>query len=155
EGHAVAGKVIATESLESLAKLERAQVEGRIVLFTRAMQRQTAEEGPRPAQRAAGEGTGYGPTVSIRTSGASAAAKLGAIGVMIRSVGTGNARIVHTGAMHYDADVPKVPAVAISAEDEEMLSRLLARGDEVAVSLELGCQTLADVESANVVADFK
>src|SRR5262249_43374564 len=59
------------------------------------------------------------------------------------------------GAMRYDPDVPKVPAVAISAEDEEMLARLLARGEQVAVTLELGCRTPPDVESANVVADWK
>ena len=142
-GKALVAEVVATESLETLAKLPPEQVAGKIVLLTRKMTRD-------PGERA-----GYGATVSIRTNGANAAGKLGAVGVMIRSVGTGNARVVHTGAMHYDEGVPKIPAVALSAEDTEMLERLLARGQKVAVSLELGCETQGDVESANVVAELR
>jgi carboxypeptidase Q len=134
--------VIATESLESLQQLPPADVVGKIVLFTRRMERE------------GGERAGYGPTVSIRGGGAIAAAKLGARGVLIRSVGTGDARLVHTGAMRYEEGVAKIPAAAISAEDTEMIARLLARGVAVEASLELGCETQGDVESANVVAEL-
>ena len=140
-GAAVVAPLIATESLESLQKLAPADVAGKVVLFTRRM------------ARSGGEKAGYGATVSIRSRGAIAAAKLGAVGVMIRSVGTGNARLVHTGSVNYDEAVPKIPAVAISAEDAEMFERLLARAIPVQASLDLGCETLADVESANVVAE--
>lgn len=141
-GKVLRAEVIATPSLESLAKLTAADVRGKIVLLTRKMERD------------GGSTAGYGPTVSIRGGGASAAAKLGAIAVMIRSVGTGNARLPHTGAMNYDEGVAKIPAVALSAEDAEMLDRLIARGTQVEVSLDLGCETLSDVESANVVAEL-
>ncbi len=141
-GQAIRAPVIATASLESLAKLAPSDVRGKIVLFTRKMERD------------GGATSGYGPTVSIRGGGASAAARLGAVAVMIRSVGTGNARLPHTGAMRYDEGVPKIPAVAISAEDAEMIERLLARDRPVEVAVELGCETLPDVESANVVADL-
>ncbi len=140
-GKALVAPVVATESLETLQQLAPAAVAGRIVLLTRRMERGSKE-------------TGYGPTVSIRGGGAIAAAKLGAVGVMIRSVGTGNARLVHTGAMRYDESVPKIPAVALSAEDSEMIERLLARGVAVEASLELGCETRGEVESANVVAEL-
>jgi carboxypeptidase Q len=142
DGKPLVAKVVATESLESLAKLDAKDVAGKIVLFTRKMERD------------GGEKSGYGATVSVRGGGAIAAAKLGAVGVMIRSVGTGNARLVHTGAMRYDDAVTKIPAVAISAEDAEMVERLLARGVAVEASLELSCKTLPDVESANVVAEL-
>jgi len=141
-GKAVRAPVVVTESLESLAKLAASDVRGKIVLFTRKMERD------------GGETSGYGATVSIRGGGASAAARLGAVGVMIRSVGTGNARLPHTGFMRYDDGVARIPAVALSAEDAEMVARLAARERPLEVSLELGCETLPDVESANVVADL-
>jgi carboxypeptidase Q len=141
-GKALRAPVVVTESLESLAKLAAADVRGKIVLFTRKMERD------------GGETSGYGATVSIRGGGASAAARLGAVGVMIRSVGTGNARLPHTGAMYYDDGVARIPAVALSAEDAEMVARLAVRERPLEVSLELGCETLPDVESANVVADL-
>ncbi len=141
-GKTLRGEVIATPSLESLAQLAAADVRGKIVLLTRKMERDGGAE------------TGYGPTVSIRGGGASAAAKLGAIAVLIRSVGTGNARLPHTGAMRYEDGVARIPAVALSAEDAEMLDRLVARGRPVEVALDLGCETLPDIESANVVAEL-
>src|SRR5262249_47160333 len=142
-GKPLVAEVVATESLETLAQLDPAQVAGKLVLLTRKMTRD------------GGERAGYGATVSIRTNGANAAAKLGAARGVIRSVGTGNARVVHTGAMHYDEGVVKIPAVALSAEDAEMLERLLARGQKVSVSLDLGCETQGDVESANVVGELR
>jgi carboxypeptidase Q len=142
-GKPLVANVVATESLETLAKLPPEQVAGKIVLLTRRMTRD------------GGERSGYGATVSIRGNGAIAAAKVGAVGVLIRSVGTGNARVVHTGAMHYDEGVTRIPAAALSAEDAEMIERLLARGQPVAVSLDLGCETQGDVESANVVAELR
>ncbi|MBL8840593.1 MAG: M20/M25/M40 family metallo-hydrolase [Planctomycetes bacterium] len=142
-GRTLTAPVIATPSLETLAKLSPADVRGKIVLLTRKMERDGGSE------------SGYGPTVSIRGGGAVAAAKLGAVAVMIRSVGTGNARLPHTGAMRYEEGVAKIPAVALSAEDAELLDRLLARGRDVSVSLALGCETLPDVESANVIAELR
>ena len=141
-GKPLVASVVATESLESLAKLPREQVEGRIVLFTRRMTRD------------GGEASGYGATVSIRGRGASAAAKLGAVGVMIRSVGTANARLPHTGNMSYEDGGTRIPAIALAAEDAEMIDRLLARGVDVKVSFETTCAMEGEVESANVVADL-
>jgi len=141
-GKPLVASVVMTESLDSLAKLTREQVAGKIVLLTRRMTRD------------GGEASGYGPTVTIRGRGASAAAKLGAVGVMIRSVGTANARLPHTGNMNYEEGVPKIPAIALAAEDAEMVERLLARGTDVKVSMESTCEMEGDVESANVVADL-
>ncbi len=142
-GKPLRAAVVATESLESLAKLAPSDVVGKIVLFTRKMERD------------GGAAAGYGATVSVRSNGAIAAAKLGAVGVIIRSVGTGNARLTHTGAMRYEEGTPKIPAVAVSAEDAELMARLIARDVPVEAALDLGCDTLPDVESANVVAELR
>ena len=71
---------------------------------------------------------GYGATVPIRSNGASRAAKVGAVAVVIRSVGTSNARFPHTGAMRYDDGVAKIPAAALAIPDADLLHRTCRRG---------------------------
>jgi Zn-dependent M28 family amino/carboxypeptidase len=56
--------------------------------------------------------------------------------------------------MTYDDHVPRIPGAAVTAEDADLIHRLLASGERVRVRLRLGCRTLPDVESANVVADL-
>jgi carboxypeptidase Q len=60
------------------------------------------------------EWTTYGQTVDYRVSGASYAAKYGAVGVLVRSVTPESIYSVHTGVMHYDESYPKIPAAAIT-----------------------------------------
>jgi Zn-dependent M28 family amino/carboxypeptidase len=92
--------------------------------------------------------------VPQRSQGAVEAAKVGAVGALVRSVGTASYRLPHTGQMHYDEQVKKIPAAAITAEDADLISRLLKSGREVTMHFELGCEALDDVPSANVVADL-
>lgn len=70
---------------------------------------------------------GYGDAVRYRAQGASAAAKYGAVGVMIRSISHGMNNVPHTGSMHYDNQYAKIPAVAIGMQDAEWLSEALQK----------------------------
>ena len=63
-----------------------------------------------------------GARVAFRGGGAVAAAKAGAVAVLVRSAGTGAYRLPHTGGMRYDDATPKIPAAAVSAEDAESRS---------------------------------
>ncbi len=99
------------------------------------------------------DGSGYGTAGRVRSEGPSAAAKLGAIGLLIRSIGTDDDRLPHTGGTHYDEGVAKIPAAALSAPDAALLTRLLQRGP-VRVRFTLGCRTLPDAESANVIGEI-
>ncbi len=99
--------------------------------------------------------TGYGPTVQYRSSGASRAARLGAVAVLVRSVGLPGLRTAHTGALNYAGDGPRIPAAAIALEDAETLQRMQDRGSRVTVRLQMEAQTLPDAESANVVAELR
>jgi Zn-dependent M28 family amino/carboxypeptidase len=92
--------------------------------------------------------------VVYRAIGASAAAKLGAVAALVRSVGGADYRIPHTGAMFYQPDAPRIPAAAVTSEDADTLAYLTKQGP-VRMHLVLATQKLPDVESFNVVADLK
>ncbi len=137
----VYGAVVEVVDLDELSALGDS-VRGKIVLFNRAI-----------VSGFDGE-NGYGSASGLRVDGPSAAARQGAIATLIRSLGTANFRLAHTGALRYADDAPRIPAAAISAEDAELIHRLIASGSIVRVRLELGCQTLPDAESANVLAEL-
>ena len=136
----VTAEVVESVGLEGLAALGSSGVRGKIVLFNGPMTVRGME--------------GYGPAVVQRTRGAVEAARLGAVAAIVRSVGTLSARLVHAGGMTYDDHVPRIPAAAVAAEDADLVHRLLASGEAVRIRLRLGCRTLPDVDSANVVADL-
>ena len=100
------------------------------------------------------DGSGYGSAVDVRTDGPSAAARQGAIGVLIRSIGTDHNRTPHTGSLTYAADAPKIPAAALSIPDAEMLARTVAAAHAVRVRFTLGCGDGPDAESANVIGEI-
>lgn len=138
----IEAEVVEVDSLEALAALGRA-VEGRIVLFNRPMARGFRAE------------NGYSSVAPLRVDGPSAAARQGAVATLVRSLGTADFRLPHTGTLDYDDDAPRIPAAAIAAEDAAMLSRLLESGDAVRVRLELGARRLPDAESANVLGEIR
>jgi len=139
------GEIVATENLETLAALVAGApdaVRGKIVYFGERMQRTR-------------DGAGYGKTVPIRAKGPAAAAKAGAIAVLIRSVGTGSNRLPHTGTTNYEEGGPRIPAAALSNPDADLLEQELRAGLPVRFRLRLGCRMLPDVASANVVGELR
>jgi hypothetical protein len=99
-------------------------------------------------------GEAYGQAVIYRGDGASAAARLGAVAALVRSVGGAVYRLPHTGAMHYAADAPKIPTAAVTEEDADLMAHLAPQGT-VRMHLLLTPQTLPDAPSDNVIADLK
>ena len=132
----ITAEVVAVSSFDELEKLGEAAVKGKIVLFNPVWQ-------------------GYGRTVVYRGSGASRAAKLGAVAVLVRSMTGHSLRTPHTGALNYSQDAPKIPAAAVSVEDAGRLQRLARSGAPVRVTLKMEAQTLPDADSANVVAEIR
>ncbi len=114
---------------------------GKIVLFNpRAMRRgKTFDE--------------YGRAVAVRGGGAVAAAKAGAVAALVRSAGTGAYRLPHTGGLRYDDATTKIPAAAVTAEDAELISRLIHSGAHVRLKVVLTPRFDGEVESANVVGE--
>jgi carboxypeptidase Q len=136
----IAAEVVEADSLAAVDALGE-KAKGKIVFIWKKTDRHR-------------DGRGYGETVPIRGAGAVHAAKLGAVAVLIRSVGTDDNRLPHTGAMDYDAAVPRIPAAALSTPDADLLHRVLADGRPVLVTLKLKTETGPDAESANVVGEI-
>lgn len=107
------------------------------------------------AMTAAKDGSGYGQVVLGRVAGASAAAKLGAVALLIRSVGTDVSRNPHTGVMRYDNTPTRIPAAAIGTVDADLLSKMLKRDANVKLHLRLGARTRkGDYVGANVIGEI-
>jgi Zn-dependent M28 family amino/carboxypeptidase len=143
---ALTADVVVARNFDELDSLGRARVEGKIVLFDHAFDKQMAEAGH--------GGEAYGEAVVYRSRGPVEAAKLGAVAALIRSVGGADFRLPHTGQTNYAADAPKIPAGAVTTEDAALITALCSEGT-VRMRLLLTPQQLPDVESANVIADIK
>ncbi|MBX7174706.1 MAG: M28 family peptidase [Pyrinomonadaceae bacterium] len=139
-------EVIVVNNFEELNALGKEKVAGKIVLFNVKFDRQLAEQNQ--------AGAAYGQVTAYRGGGPSAAAKLGAVAVLVRSAGGSQNRLAHTGATRYSNDVPKIPAAAVPYEDAEIIAHLAKTG-KVKMKLTLTPQTLPDVISYNVLADLK
>ena len=99
--------------------------------------------------------TGYGQTVRYRGGAANAAARVGAVAALIRSVSSFSMQNPHTGAMSYDSTLKvKLPAAALSVEDAMMVHRMIDRGDKVVINLKMSARTLPDAPSRNIVAEL-
>jgi hypothetical protein len=97
---------------------------------------------------------GYGGAVDQRVFGAVAAAKLGAVGVMIRSITTKYDNVPHTGVMFYNDTIPKIPAVALGYQDADFLSSALKKDPTLKVNIKLNCKTLPDAKSYNLIGQL-
>src|SRR5438876_2387329 len=138
--------VVAVRNFDELKSMPRDKVAGKIMLFNYPFDKQMAAEGR--------GGEAYGEAVVYRSNGPSAAARQGAVACLIRSVGGADYRLPHTGQTNYADDTLKIPAAALTAEDADLILDLVQQGP-VKMKLVLTPQTLADVESANVIGEIK
>jgi carboxypeptidase Q len=132
----ITAPVVVVRSFDDLAA-RGAAVRGKIVLFDVPF-------------------TTYDETVAYRYGGASAAAKLGAVAVLVRSVASFSMNSPHTGMMRYDSTVARrIPAAAITVEDALLLHRMQDRGQPISVRLVMGARTLPPAPSRNVVGELR
>eukprot|EP01136_Pigoraptor_vietnamica_P025174 Opistho-1_new@6957 len=96
----------------------------------------------------------YPVTVAYRAGGASAAGAVGAVAALVRSVTPYSINSPHTGSMHYQDGVPKVPVACITVEDAQLFARMQARGQRIVLELKMEAKTLPDSKSRNVVAEI-
>jgi hypothetical protein len=139
----IGASILEVKSFDELKQLGAKAVQGKIIFFNRPMD-------PTQIHTFAA----YGGAVDQRGSGASEAAKLGAVAVIVRSMGINQEDYPHTGALRYAPDIKKIPAVAISTKHAELLSKLLKDEKDLQVYIETHCEMLEDAPSFNVVGQI-
>jgi hypothetical protein len=138
-------ELIEVQGIEDLNRLNRADVEGKIVFFNRPMQADLISTFE-----------AYGGCVDQRYDGAKEAAKLGAVGTIVRSMNLRLDDLPHTGAMSY-GNTPvneRIPSAAISTNDAERLSGILKIDPKVKFYFKQNCKQLKDVQSYNVIGQI-
>ncbi|WP_053992180.1 M20/M25/M40 family metallo-hydrolase [Mangrovimonas sp. TPBH4] len=138
-------EVVEVKSIDELKVLGSENIKGKIVFFNRPMQADLVNTFE-----------AYGGCVDQRYSGAKEAAKYGASGVIVRSVNLRLDDFPHTGAMSY-GDLPndqRIPSAAISTNDAELLSSMLALNSQLKFYFSQHCKQLKDVQSYNVIGEI-
>jgi len=138
--------VVEVKSLDELEQLGRTKIEGKIVFYNRPME-------PTLINTFAA----YGGCVDQRYSGAEAAAKFGAVGVIVRSMNLRLDDFPHTGAMSY-GDLPldqRIPATAISTKGADLLSATLSLNKQTQFYFKQNSRNFPDVKSYNVIGEIK
>lgn len=138
----ITADVVVVNNFDELKALRHDQIAGKIVLFNDLFDKEKS---------AAGYAfIAYGEAVRYRAAGPKAAADLGAVAALVRSVGDADFRLPHTGF----AIPAGIPAGAVTAEDANLIAHLAAQGG-VRMHLTLTPQKLPDETSYNVVGDLK
>ena len=142
----ITAEVVVVDNWQQLHALPQDAVKGKILLFNHKFDKELAAQGR--------GGSAYGGGVVYRGAGPMAGGALGAVAVLVRSVGGADYRLPHTGVTEYAPGVPKIPAAAVTAEDADLLKDLTSQGP-LKLHLTLTPQTLPDAPSYNVIADWK
>ena len=138
--------VIEVMGIDEMIALGSEKIKGKIVFFNRPMTPIHIETFK-----------AYSGCIDQRSSGAREAAKLGAVGVIVRSMNLRLDDFPHTGNTNY-GDLPKVnyiPAAAISTNGANLLSDALKQNSNLNFYFKQSCETLPDVLSYNVVGEIK
>jgi len=138
----ISGELVEIKSLEE-AKNMGAKLKGKIAYFSRPFD---------PTQfRTFGA---YGGAVDQRVFGPNTVAKLGAKACVIRSMTGRLDDFPHTGVTIWEAGVKPIPAVAISTNDAEFLSKLTQQ-TEVQLYVKTSCEDRGPKTSYSVIGEIK
>ena len=138
----VVADLVVVNSFDELKALGHEKISGKIVLFNEIFDKQKSAAGL--------AFLAYGEAVRYRGAGPKAAADLGAVAALVRSVGDADYRLPHTG---FSAPAG-IPAGAVTAEDADLIAHLATQG-KVRMHLTLTPVKLPDVTSYNVIGDLK
>jgi len=136
----ITGQIVYFPSVDALRAAPDSAVRGKIVFIDHNMM---------PAQ----DGSGYGQFGAPRRQGPTIASLKGAIGIVIRSIGTDHHRNPHTGVQYFTDGAAPIPAGALSIPDAEQLVRILKRGQPVTMHLTLVSEKHDGGQSGNVIAE--
>ncbi|MGV3697880.1 M28 family peptidase [Flavobacterium sp.] len=138
-------EIIEVQSIKELESLDPSKVKGKIVFYNRPMEPENINTF-----------RSYGRCVDQRFSGAEKAAKMGAVGAIVRSMTLRLDDFPHTGMQSY-GDLPKdkyIPTAAISTNGAELLSKKLKQDSSLKFHFKMSCEMQQDVLSYNVVGEI-
>ena len=135
-------EVIEVKSLAELEKLGKEVISGKIVFFNRKWD---------PTFIRTFEG--YGNAVDQRAHGPEKAAEYGAIAAVVRSVTNSQDNFPHTGSTRFAGK--KIPAVAISTLDADLLSEALTKDSTSRLRLFVKAEEIAETATCNLIAEIK
>lgn len=136
------GDILEFTSLEELKNASKEFVNGKIIFLNHAMDASQISTFK-----------AYGSCYPIRGDGAVEAAKLGAIALIIRSLALPIDDHPHTGSMHYDSQVGKIPAAALSTKDSDWLSKKM-KTEKLSFVLDMDCLVFPEETSYNIIAEM-
>ncbi len=143
-GKTLEAPVIMVQNFDELNALPDYKVKGKIVFFNYRFR-----------QDFIFTFQGYGDAVKYRGGGPSAAAKKGAVGVIIRSISTGEDDYPHTGGTYYRDSSKKIPAMAVGNKTADKLEAACRKGD-VSAKINSECHMMPKmVRSYNVIGEIK
>lgn len=140
-GGKVEADVVRFETLAALEAAPPGSLTGKIAFIDQKMERSR-------------DGSGYGTGSRVRSRGPSAAIRAGAAAYLMRSAGTDSHRAPHTGITRFDEGLTPIPSAALSVPDADQLSRLVALGHPIRVSLALDCGWNGEATSYNVIGEM-
>lgn len=140
-GQTIKTEIVRVESLTELRALTSDDLLGKIAYVDHVMERSNS-------------GAGYSTASRIRRCAHYIAAERGAAATLIRSAGTSEHRVPHTGSS-LNNDIPaSIPAIALANADADMLTYQSKTEQPVTVSLSSSAQYFAREKSANVIGDI-
>jgi hypothetical protein len=140
----IVAEVVSVTSFDELDKMGEKVVRGKIVFFSKPMDASKINTFE-----------AYGEVVGFRFAGASAAAKYGAVAIIVRSVTTAIDTFPHSGVMRYDDTANEIPAFAVATAHADILSNQLAEDSKLTLYLKSDCKFLPDEVSYNVIGEVK
>lgn len=142
----ISAPILEVQNFEELKALGEQVVKGKIIFFNRPFD-----------PKLFNTFNAYGGAVDQRGQGAIEAAKLGAVGVIVRSMSSIIDDFPHTGGMRYEEGVTKIPAAAISTKAANLLSQKLKLRKLPAIQFyfKQNCRTLPDAVSYNVIGEIR
>ncbi|ROI05149.1 M20/M25/M40 family metallo-hydrolase [Chryseobacterium sp. G0240] len=141
-GKDISGEIIMVKSMEEYDKLSAEQVKDKIVFFNYPFKQSFIETFK-----------GYSDAAKYRSTAASLTAKKGGKFAIIRSLSSAFDDVPHTGAMRYEDQVAKVPAVAIGSTTADELEAIL-KSQKITAKLNSNCGMKGEKLSHSVIGEI-
>lgn len=140
----ITAQLIEINDFEKLSRLGVENIKGKIVFFNYPFD-----------ESCISTFDAYADAVNFRWAGPSEAARYGAVATICRSMTNTTDDFPHTGSMHYNDSLPKIPCCAISTNAANLLSKIMKANNATQFYLKQDCQLLDSVLSYNVIGEIK